>query len=818
MHPDHPDLLVAARKECPLIVGIGDGETFVASAIPAFLAETRRVMMVENGEIVTITPEGVEITDADGNRDRARRGRGHLGRGRRREGRLPDLHDEGDPRAARRGRRDDHRPPAGPRQRRPLRARARRRATSGPSTASSSSPAGPRYHAGLVGRYAIEQWARVPVEMDVASEFRYRDPVIRENDLVIGITQSGETADTLAAMRLAREGGAKVLAVTNIMGSQATRDADAVLFTRAGLEIGVAATKTFVSQVAAMYLLGLRLAELRGTLEPERLAELIAELKSIPSKIEETIASVDDRCKAIARTHHERRFFLYLGRHIGLPVCLEGALKLKEISYIPTDAYAAGEMKHGPIALLDESTPVVAVATDSPVLEKMLSNVEEVRARGADVVAIATRGLRQGRARSPTRPSSCPRPTGSCSRSSPCSRCSCSRTTSPGSTASTSTSRGTWRRPSPSSRSASDAALREASCTDRHPCAAAARSRPSPPAAAEATTRSDGPASLVPADAPVYFEAVVKPEGEAAESAEAALGKITDEDDPGQALIDQIEQAAKDDGERPQLRGGHRALARRERRRLSDAASPTTSEAVLIIETTDADKGIEYISSQEDATGEEKEYEGVTYQLDDDGDAFGKIDDFIVFGDEAGFKKTVDTADGDDTLGRVRRVHRLGRRPPRGPPRDPLRASQGLHRGDPRGRDRPPGPRHHPRVARRRRRGADPRRPHRVRERPDLRGLLRRRCPRDRGEHPRLRAPRGRLARPRLRRHRRRRPEQHRQRRARPGIPGLDARDGPRAASRSARNQPRAGRHQHARRRRPVRRGHERAATSAARW
>jgi glucosamine--fructose-6-phosphate aminotransferase (isomerizing) len=219
--------------------------------------------------------------------------------------------------------------------------------------------------------------------------------VLRETDLVIGITQSGETADTLAAMRLAREGGAKVLAVTNVMGSQATRDADAVLFTRAGLEIGVAATKTFVSQVAAMYLLGLRLAELRGTLPPERLGELIAELKNIPSKIEQTIESADPRARAIARSHHKRTFFLYLGRHIGLPICLEGALKLKEISYIPTDAYAAGEMKHGPIALLDEETPVICVATDSPVLEKMLSNMEEVRARGADVVAIASEGADQ---------------------------------------------------------------------------------------------------------------------------------------------------------------------------------------------------------------------------------------------------------------------------------------------------------------------------------------------------------------------------------------------------------------------------------------
>jgi glucosamine--fructose-6-phosphate aminotransferase (isomerizing) len=228
--------------------------------------------------------------------------------------------------------------------------------------------------------------------MDIASEYRYRNPVIGQGDLVVGITQSGETADTLAAMRLARENEAKVLAITNVMGSQATRDSDAVLYTRAGLEISVAATKTFVAQVAAMYLIGLRLAELRGTLEPGRLTELVAGLKAIPSKIETTLASIEGRVREVSDAHHTQQFFLYLGRHIGLPVCLEGALKLREISYIPTDAYAAGEMKHGPIALLDESTPVVCVATESPVLDKVLSNVEEVRARGAQTIAIATEG------------------------------------------------------------------------------------------------------------------------------------------------------------------------------------------------------------------------------------------------------------------------------------------------------------------------------------------------------------------------------------------------------------------------------------------
>ncbi|MGN6557990.1 MAG: SIS domain-containing protein [Solirubrobacterales bacterium] len=232
----------------------------------------------------------------------------------------------------------------------------------------------------------------MPVEMDIASEYRYRNPVVGPGDLVIGMTQSGETADTLAAMRLAREAGAKVLAITNIMGSQATRDADAVLYIRAGMEVSVAATKTFVAQVAAMYLLGLRLAELRGTLSPERLAELVAEMKALPSKMGETLEGTKEAMAAIAAAHGKENFFLYLGRHIGLPVCLEGALKLKEISYIPTDAYAAGEMKHGPIALLDESTPVVCIATESPVLDKVLSNVEEVRARGAQTIAVATAG------------------------------------------------------------------------------------------------------------------------------------------------------------------------------------------------------------------------------------------------------------------------------------------------------------------------------------------------------------------------------------------------------------------------------------------
>ena len=218
---------------------------------------------------------------------------------------------------------------------------------------------GTSYHAGLIGRYAIEAWARVPVEMDIASEFRYRNPVIDEHDLVVGISQSGETADTLAAMRLAREQGAKVLAVTNIMGSQATRDSDGVLFTRAGLEIGVAATKTFVAQVAAMYLFALKLAQVHGTLEPEVPARASChELRELPHQIEELLAG-RGRAGPPDRRALEGRRLLPLPRAAtsAWPCALEGALKLKEISYIPTDAYAAGEMKHGPIALLDERHP-----------------------------------------------------------------------------------------------------------------------------------------------------------------------------------------------------------------------------------------------------------------------------------------------------------------------------------------------------------------------------------------------------------------------------------------------------------------------------
>jgi glucosamine--fructose-6-phosphate aminotransferase (isomerizing) len=391
MHAEEPGRLVGARKECPLVAGVGEGETFLASAIPAFLAETREAVAIENDEIVTVDAAGVSITDAAGkaverSSEEISWDESAAEKGGYETFMLKEIHEQADAVAETIADRlpNDETVDLGELELDEEYLRDIQRIV--------IVACGTSYHAGLVGRYAIEEWARVPVEMDVASEYRYRNPVIGERDLVIGITQSGETADTLAAMRLARENGAKVLAITNVMGSQATRDSDSVLYTRAGPEISVAATKTFVAQVASMYLLGLHLAELRGTLPPQRLAELVGELKSIPSKIDATIAVGEGRVQEIASAQADHDFFLYLGRHIGLPVCLEGALKLKEISYIPTDAYAAGEMKHGPIALLDESTPVICVATDSPVLDKVLSNVEEVRARGAETIAIATQG------------------------------------------------------------------------------------------------------------------------------------------------------------------------------------------------------------------------------------------------------------------------------------------------------------------------------------------------------------------------------------------------------------------------------------------
>ncbi len=392
MSADEPGVLVGARKECPLVVGRGDGEQFIGSAVPAFLSRTNRVQYMNDDEVVVLRPESVEFMTIDGtvldreidevdwDTDTAEKGGYDTFM-------LKEIHEQADAVADTIGERaaDDHTIDLGDLGRiddELLRSIERIVVVA----------CGTSYHAGLAGRYAIEEWARVPVDVEIASEYRYRNPVVSSRDLVIGVSQSGETADTLAAMRTAQRGGARVLALCNVMGSQMTRDADGVLYTRAGIEIGVAATKTFVTQVVAFQLLALRLGELRGTLDAESLTELIHAVKQLPHLITETLANGSEDIERIARELSAAEFFMYLGRNAGLPIALEGALKLKEISYVATDAYAAGEMKHGPIALLDETTPVVAVATQSPVLEKLISNIQEVRARGARVIGIASEG------------------------------------------------------------------------------------------------------------------------------------------------------------------------------------------------------------------------------------------------------------------------------------------------------------------------------------------------------------------------------------------------------------------------------------------
>jgi glucosamine--fructose-6-phosphate aminotransferase (isomerizing) len=387
VHREHPGLLVGARLQCPLVVGVADGEAFLASSIAAFQRETQSVQLIEDGEIVAITPEGAQFLAEDGERAR--------------ETIVVDWDDES---AEKHGyesfmlKEIYEQPSAVARTVEEYLGEGSLDLDLGLTDLEIQNlrrmvvlACGTAYHAAVVGRYVIEEWARVPCEPDVASEWRYRHPVLTRDTLVIGITQSGETADTLAAMQRAREMGARTAAITNLQGTQITREVDRVLYTRAGLEMGVAASKTFTSQVAVLFLVALRLAEVRKALPPDEIGRLLDEVRALPERIAAYLSG-DHPIEEIAQEHHEKPFFLYLGRHIGLPVSLEGALKLKEISYIPTEAYSAGEMKHGPIALLDESTPVVCVATDSHVYDKVVSNIQEVRARGAQVIAIATDG------------------------------------------------------------------------------------------------------------------------------------------------------------------------------------------------------------------------------------------------------------------------------------------------------------------------------------------------------------------------------------------------------------------------------------------
>jgi glucosamine--fructose-6-phosphate aminotransferase (isomerizing) len=389
IHRDHPDLLVGLRCETPLVVGIGETEMFLASNAAAFLQETRAVQFPDDGDVVTITPDGAAFVRPDG---------------------TPVQHDvvelDWDHETAEKGGyetfmlKEIYEQPEAVRETIGDRARRGRLELEGLGMSDEQLrdlrrivvlACGTAYHAAVVGRYVLEEWGRVPVEPDIASEWIYRNPVIGRDTLVIGMSQSGETRDTIAAMKLAREKGAHTVAITNMMGSQITREVDSVLYTRCGIEIAVAASKTFTAQVSLLYLLALKLAQVRETLPPEELKFIVDAVYDLPARMAQFLDG-DHPIEEIAQRFYDRPFFLYLGRHIGLPVALEGALKLKEISYIPTEAYSAGEMKHGPIALLDDETPVVVVATNIHVYDKIVSNIQETRARGAHVIAIATDG------------------------------------------------------------------------------------------------------------------------------------------------------------------------------------------------------------------------------------------------------------------------------------------------------------------------------------------------------------------------------------------------------------------------------------------
>ncbi len=389
IHHAHPDLLVGGRHQTPLVVGVGEGEMFIASSFAAFMSETRNVHFPEDGEIVEITPagarffvDGVEVERIaeriDWDEEVAEKGGYETFM-------LKEIYEQ--PEAIRETIGDR------------VRGHDLVLEALGMTEVELQNlrrvvvvACGTAYHAAVVGRYVIEEWARVPVEPDIASEWIYRNPVLSKDTLVIGISQSGETRDTVNAMKLAREKGARTLAITNLMGTQITREAESTIFTRCGLEIGVAASKTFTSQVALLYLIALKMAQIRKTLPADEIEFILDQVHTLPDKMAAFLDG-DHPIDEIAQRFYDKPFFLYLGRHIGLPVALEGALKLKEISYIPTDAYSAGEMKHGPIALLEEGTPVVVVATDQKLIyEKVVSNIQETRARGAHVIAIATDG------------------------------------------------------------------------------------------------------------------------------------------------------------------------------------------------------------------------------------------------------------------------------------------------------------------------------------------------------------------------------------------------------------------------------------------
>ena len=390
IHADAPEVIVGVRRNSPLVVGLGDGENFMASDVAAFIEYTKRAVELGQDEVVTITPTSILITDLDGIKVEPKEYKISWDAAAAQKGgfthfMLKEIFEQ--PKAVADtliGRLSDNK--------QIVLDEIRMSAAEIKSLNKILVIAcGTAYHAGMIAKYAIEKWAKIPVEVEIASEFRYRDPIIDKDTLVIAISQSGETMDTLMAIRHAKAAGARVLAVCNTNSSTIPRESDAVLYTHAGPEIAVASTKAFLTQVIAIYLIGLHLAQVRGVMQDAEVANLYYEMLELPGKIEQILETVEP-IRTLTRSFAQSESVLFLGRNIGFPVALEGALKLKELAYMHAEGFAGGELKHGPIALIDQGTPVIAILPAShehALDEKMLSNIQEVKARGARVIVIA---------------------------------------------------------------------------------------------------------------------------------------------------------------------------------------------------------------------------------------------------------------------------------------------------------------------------------------------------------------------------------------------------------------------------------------------